>query len=300
MWPALVDALLRAVTEEGQSDSDVPIREVVLQWLYVYTGLVAFSYVMSVVGASCSQVDKMRPFVPVVFISIAAAHIEFQDARVMGLTFLVGLWGFRRFFHQVRRNLYAFPLIWNGEEDKRWDQVRLIADRLTENELAYNLCWELFSLLFVHAIQIGTLVLLVLPVLSTLQQRDELLTIEDWVLAGLMLACVAASAAAEEQAYFSKGLCQTGLFAACRHPNYLFEQLFWFLFTALATHTYSHCSIIWWLGAGLLIPMQYLSSYFSERALCTKYKGYKKYQEMTWRFFPWFGPNQVVFNVKQS
>lgn len=85
-------------------------------------------------------------------------------------------------------------------------------------------------------------------------------------------------------------VCQAGLWRYSRHPNYFFEWLHWFSYVLLSVG-----SPWWWIslllgpvlmGAALLwitgIP------YSEAQALRTRGEAYRRYQQRTSAFFPWF------------
>lgn len=83
--------------------------------------------------------------------------------------------------------------------------------------------------------------------------------------------------------------CRTGLWRYSRHPNYFFEWLHWFAYVLLAIG-----SPLWWLAlSGPLVMFLFLRfvsgvPYTETQAVRTRGDEYRRYQQDTPMFFPWF------------
>lgn len=83
--------------------------------------------------------------------------------------------------------------------------------------------------------------------------------------------------------------CREGMWRYSRHPNYFFEWLHWFAYVALAIG-----SPLWWLAwSGPLVMylfLRYISGvpYTETQALRSRGDEYRRYQQDTPMFFPWF------------
>jgi steroid 5-alpha reductase family enzyme len=83
--------------------------------------------------------------------------------------------------------------------------------------------------------------------------------------------------------------CRAGLWRYSRHPNYFFEWLHWFAYVLLAIG-----SPLWWLAwSGPLVMFLFLRfvsgvPYTETQALRTRGDEYRRYQQDTPMFFPWF------------
>ncbi len=83
--------------------------------------------------------------------------------------------------------------------------------------------------------------------------------------------------------------CRAGLWRYSRHPNYFFEWLHWFAYVALSIG-----APLWWLS--LLGPVLMLVSlcwvtgipFVEQQALRSRGDDYRRYQQETSAFIPWF------------
>jgi steroid 5-alpha reductase family enzyme len=87
-------------------------------------------------------------------------------------------------------------------------------------------------------------------------------------------------------------VCEVGLWYYSRHPNYFFETLHWFVYPILAWG-----GDYFWISCLLPLLMIYLITkvsgipYTEMQALRSRGEAYKKYQESTSVFIPWFKRN---------
>lgn len=83
------------------------------------------------------------------------------------------------------------------------------------------------------------------------------------------------------------GVCDTGLWAWCRHPNYFFEWLHWFAYAVIAA-----TSAWWWVAlAGPVMVYLFVVHvtgipWTEQQALRTRAEAYRQYQRTTPAFFP--------------
>lgn len=83
--------------------------------------------------------------------------------------------------------------------------------------------------------------------------------------------------------------CRDGLWRYSRHPNYFFEWLHWFTYVLLAVG-----SPLWWLAWSgpvvMYVFLRYLSGvpFTEKQALRSRGEDYRRYQQTTPMFFPWF------------
>jgi steroid 5-alpha reductase family enzyme len=119
-----------------------------------------------------------------------------------------------------------------------------------------------------------------------------------WDIAGIAAALVAIageSLADAQLARFradgkNKGrTCRAGLWRYSRHPNYFFEWIHWWAYVLLAVG--SSC---WWAalsGPAIMLLFLYKVTgipYTEKRALASRGEDYRRYQETTSAFIPWF------------
>ena len=83
--------------------------------------------------------------------------------------------------------------------------------------------------------------------------------------------------------------CRTGLWKYSRHPNYFFEWLHWWAYVSLGM-TAAH-GWVTLLGPALMLYFLYRVTgipYTEAQALRSRGEDYRRYQETTSAFFPWF------------
>jgi steroid 5-alpha reductase family enzyme len=88
--------------------------------------------------------------------------------------------------------------------------------------------------------------------------------------------------------------CQVGLWRYSRHPNYFFEWIHWFAYVCLGIG-----SSYWWvtlMGPVVMLLFLYKVTgipYTEKRALQSRGDDYRRYQETTSAFIPWFPKREV-------
>ena len=88
--------------------------------------------------------------------------------------------------------------------------------------------------------------------------------------------------------------CRVGLWRYSRHPNYFFEWIHWFTYVILAIG-----SPYWWVAlAGPIVMLLFLYKvtgipYTEKRALQSRGDDYRRYQQTTSPFIPWFPKREV-------
>jgi steroid 5-alpha reductase family enzyme len=138
-------------------------------------------------------------------------------------------------------------------------------------------------------------VVLSAPLLIAIRHRGALGPVE-WAGVALWVVAVVGEAAADRQlAAFRREprhrgqVCQAGLWAYSRHPNYFFEWLIW-----VAYALYASASPFGWLG--WIAPAIMLYFLFritgipatEAQALRSRGDAYRRYQQTTSAFVPWF------------
>jgi steroid 5-alpha reductase family enzyme len=259
---------------------------VVSFWIFI--GVCALSWVLSLVTGEHSWVDRIWSIVPVVYVWVFAGAAGLGDARLNVIAVLVTLWGIRLTFNFARKGGYA-----PGGEDYRWAKLR--AGMTTRQ-------FFLFNLFFIVIYQNALLLLITLPA-WTAYHHQTALTPLDWVAAIVFLLFLAGETIADQQQWNfhkrkaaevaagrtpSPRFLQTGLFRFSRHPNFFFEQAQWwvvFCFGAIAAG-----SIFQWtvLGAVLLLLVFIGSTTFTERISLSRYPEFAEYQARTSAVVPWF------------
>jgi steroid 5-alpha reductase family enzyme len=199
--------------------------------------------------------------------------------RPILLAAMTGIWSFRLAFYLLFDRVLGHP------EEGRYQELR----RSWKTNLPLKfLAFFQFQALLDVALSIPFLLIALNPATE--------LSVLEWAAVGLWLIAMIGEATADAQlAAFkkrptSKGkTCQEGLWHYSRHPNYFFEWLIWMSYASFA------------LGApygylGLISPALIL--YFllrvtgipatEEQALRSRGDEYRRYQQTTSAFVPWF------------
>jgi steroid 5-alpha reductase family enzyme len=272
------------------------------QWSLVWGDV----WVMAVIAALCfvvgeatgnvSQVDKLWSIVPVLYAWIVTVRADF-DGRMVLMSVLATIWGVRLTYNFSRHGGYSWRF-WSGAEDYRWEHVRQLP------QLSNRIAWTLFDLVFICLIQNVLLLWIALPIVNA-HHAPHGLGAWDWLLALVFVALVALETGADEVQWrfqnekkrrrsageplsgrYADGFVRDGVWALCRHPNYLAEQCIWivfWLFAVAATHR-----VDWTVGGCLLLLTLFQgSSRLSEGIQLEKYPTYGEYQRRVPRFVPW-------------
>ena len=198
--------------------------------------------------------------------------------RRMLLAILVGVWSFRLSFFLVRRSL-------GKPEDGRYAMLRTKwGDAGARN-----------FFLFYQA-QASWVILFSIPFLIVSQNKREIWIWYDFTALLIWISAILGESLADLQLNRfrkdpqNKGkTCQEGLWKYSRHPNYFFEWLHWVTYVLLAIG-----SKWWWISfSGPIVMLLFLYKltgipYTEKRALESRGDEYRRYQETTSAFFPWF------------
>lgn len=190
-----------------------------------------------------------------------------------------GIWGWRLALHLLRDRILGRP------EEGRYVTLRANwsphADR--------------FFLVFFQA-QAGLAIILSLPFLLAVSRRSQELGFVELIGAAMWILGMAGESIADAQLARFKAdpenrgrVCQVGLWAYSRHPNYFFEWVIWLGFAGLGL-----TAPMGWLG--LLAPAMILGFILKitgippteAQALKSRGEAYREYQETTSAFVPWF------------
>ena len=254
--------------------------------LVICAGLVASTWVLSLVTGDVSWVDRIWSIAPVVYVAVFALDAHLDSTRLDLMSALTLAWGARLTFNLARRGGYRA-----GHEDYRWAVLRA---EMSPRRFA------LFNLFFVSIYQNVLLLLIALPGDVALTDRARAFGGPDLVLAALFAACLVAETVADQQQWgFQRAkrrappgtpgpqFLRTGLFRYSRHPNYFFELAQWWLlvgFAITASRSWAQWSA---LGAVLLSLLFVGSTRFTERVSRAKYPDYADYQRVTSPVVPW-------------
>jgi len=204
-------------------------------------------------------------------------HAGFNRGLLMAVT--VGIWGLRLAFYLLLTRVIGQP------EEGRYQELRVGWGAHVQSRL----------FLFFQAQGILNIVLAVPFLLFALNPRRELSPLE-YASAGLWAIAFMGELVADAQLTRFKSsaanrgkVCDVGLWSLSRHPNYFFEWLIWVSYALLALaspHGYlgliSPALILFFLLKVTGIPAT------EAQALRTKGDDYRRYQQTTCVFVPWF------------
>jgi steroid 5-alpha reductase family enzyme len=199
--------------------------------------------------------------------------------RALSIAVMAALWGLRLAFYLLFTRVIGHP------EEGRYVQLR--------REWGSNIS---FKFLLFFEFQALLCVVLSLPfLLAAINPRPGLSIIEYVAMALWLVAWIGESAADFQLMYFKSKpanhgvICQVGLWKYSRHPNYFFESLIWIAFALFAMGSpYGYVALI--------APMLILYFLFrvtgipatEAQALRSKGESYRRYQQTTSAFVPWF------------
>jgi steroid 5-alpha reductase family enzyme len=209
----------------------------------------------------------------------AALAAGWLPRRVL-IAALVTTWSLRLGTYLYRRVMGHHP-----EEDGRYREMR--------TRWAGHFHVEMFKF---YQFQALSVVILATPFLLALGRAEPRFLLLDWLALGLVLAAQAGESVADAQlAAFKKDpanrgrVCEVGLWATSRHPNYFFVFLTWLGFSLFALPA------SWgWLGLIAPAAILYLLLFVTgipmteAQALRSKGEAYRDYQSRVSPFIPWF------------
>jgi steroid 5-alpha reductase family enzyme len=189
---------------------------------------------------------------------------------------LATVWGVRLTYNFHRRGGYAWPP-WTGEEDYRWEQLRLGHYlKILQNPVA----WSLFNLTFISFYQNLLLLLIVTPsfVCYTIATDPACvgnaapLNLIDVLATILFMFFVVVESIADNQQLtfqtekyrqinagqelkgeYKDGFCQSGLYSILRKPNYAAEQSIWISFYIFSIAATGGKTLFNWSISGLIL-----------------------------------------------
>lgn len=202
------------------------------------------------------------------------------EIRKITMTVMVCLWSIRLGTHLTKRLAKHYP-----EEDGRYIQLR--------KDWAQNLNFKFLIFFMAQGLSI---VLLSAPFVLSMGNSQpefsgfEYLGIFLWLVGFFGESTADAQLNAFKKDPTNKGkVCQVGLWKYSRHPNYFFEWLIWVSYFVFA------CGSDWgWIS--IYCPLIMLTLLFKvtgipateAQALKSRPQDYKRYQETTSVFVPWF------------
>jgi steroid 5-alpha reductase family enzyme len=202
-----------------------------------------------------------------------------RSAMVAAMT---GIWGFRLAIYLLATRVIGQP------EEGRYRELR--RKWKTNITLKFLLFFEFQAVLCV---------VLAVPFLAAARNPDPRISPLEWTAAVLWVLAMTGEAAADAQLNKFKSdksnkghTCQVGLWRYSRHPNYFFEWLIWVAFASFALPSsggywglFSPALILYFLLRITGIPAT------EAQALRTRGGEYRRYQQTTSAFVPWFRKN---------
>lgn len=193
---------------------------------------------------------------------------------------LAALWSLRLGIHLATR---VFGHI--KEEEGRYKQLR--------EEWKTNLNLKFFAFFIMQGI---SNVFLAIPWFLMVLNDESELTVLEYIGASMWLICIIGEGISDFQlAQFKKDpknkgkVCDVGLWYYSRHPNYFFQLMIWVsVFIMALSSPYGWISIVCPLSIGYLIFKVTGIPMTEEQSLRSRPVAYKKYQETTSMFIPWF------------
>ncbi len=263
---------------------------------------VAYCFIVGEITRNNSQMDKLWSILPIAYTWIIAGKGDFKPRLVL-FAIVVTLWGIRLTVNFGRKGAYKLKF-WSGEEDYRWIILR------QKPGLNKRPVWAIFNLLFISFYQNALVLATCLPSLAAMDSNVAL-GVFDFLAVGFALFFLLLETIADEQqmafhttkkrllaegkkleelpAPFDLGFNTTGLWAFCRHPNYLGEQGVWFClyFVTLGSGAVNHGVFSWSMAGPLLLIFLFLgSSAFGEGVSKSKYPQFEDYQSQVFKYFP--------------
>lgn len=261
-----------------------------LSLVLIIAGIVcALCWILSLVTADTSWVDRIWSIVPVAYVWVFAVMSPPQgQAALIMVAILVTLWGLRLTLNFARKGGYT------GMEDYRWQVLR---DRLSKGQ------FQLFNLLFIVLYQNALLVLITLPAYVMWQNPGPITGFQVfWAV--LFLGALLGETVADQQQWnfhqakkaaggkLDPGFCTTGLFRFSRHPNFFFEQSQWWMVYAIGATAVAHTGVIggiinWSIIGPVLLSLLFIgSTKFTEWITAGKYPAYADYKRTTSMLIP--------------
>ncbi|EFE39206.1 hypothetical protein TRV_06118 [Trichophyton verrucosum HKI 0517] len=271
--------------------------------------LVPAFVLISEINRNYSQVDRLWSILP----SIYNGHFALW-CRLKGLAtteintiFIITLiWSGRLTFNYWRKGGYSI-----GSEDYRWDAVRKMVNSPAS--------FFLFNVLFISLTQSVLLFLITVPtyifvLIGTLRDAPSF-GLPDLIFSRFLLFLILIEHFADQQQWkfqqakkqyqktarvpaeykdvftsddLDRGFVVSGLWAWCRHPNFVAEQAIWvtlYLWSAYRAESYFNWSGV---GAFCLLLLFQSSTNLTESITASKYPDYKQYQARVGKFIPRF------------
>ena len=203
--------------------------------------------------------------------------------RKVLVTAMITLWSGRLFSHILLNRVLA-----ESEEDGRYQSLR----QHWGSDANRNF-------FFFFQAQGPLAVLFAVPPVIALFNPAPTLVLADFVGLAIWVIALSGETLADRQLERfrrnadNKGkVCDIGLWKTSRHPNYFFEWLHWWSYVAMAIALpYGWLTLLGPILMYLFLTRVTGIPYTEKRAVVSRGDAYRRYQQTTNRFFPWFPKN---------
>lgn len=257
--------------------------ELLLAGWGVLAGIMVALWLVQVLTRNAGIVDVAWAFgTGILGVCFAAAESESNSARATIIAVLAGAWG-------ARLGVYLASRVLRESEDGRYKHLRGVLGAWTQPVMfLFFQLQALWGLLFA------------LPMWAAAQSVNPSLVWSDWLGVAIWMVAMLGEAQADRQLNrFRRDpgnngkVCRSGLWRYSRHPNYFFEWLHWWAYVFIGLS-----SPLWWVTvAGVIVMYVFLTRitgipYTEQQALRSRGDAYRRYQETTNVFFP-FWPSRI-------
>jgi steroid 5-alpha reductase family enzyme len=196
---------------------------------------------------------------------------------------MAGIWGFRLAIYLLVTRVIGHP------EEGRYQELR----RQWKTNIA-------FKFLMFYEFQAVLAIVMAIPFLAAARNPDPTISPLEWAGAALWIIAILGEMTADAQLSAFKSnpankghTCQVGLWHYSRHPNYFFEWLIWMSFAIFALASpYGYLGVV--SPALILYFVLRVTGIPATEAQAIRSRGdeYRRYQQTTSAFIPWF-PKKV-------
>ncbi|CAN8070458.1 unnamed protein product [Agarophyton chilense] len=295
-------------------DTIVALNPVVTAfWLTFF--LIFVQLVLCVLTRSYAWNDRFWTFIPMSFALLYALHPVISedrrtsssfDLRLTVMAVLVFVWGLRLTYGSFTRGYYN-----PGHLDYRYPWLRA---NIVKNDFLFAIAYSVLvvgnmtlllalvtspfyiawvsrglSPQFTNTDVIATTGMalsIVVEFIADLQQQRFQNRKARWMKSTQRADTIERELTREQVAEVKRGFVQSGLFAWCRHPNYLGEIMIWFFFYLFSISPSSEWVNWTSIGSGLYVVLFQTTMLLSERILMEKYPAYEDYRKRVPKLIP--------------